>query len=160
MSKRPIDLHDLLRRAGRKEWDALDKMPPQAKKTFAPRVVMRWQSSGRDSPELQLKMTNEFVNRHLDRLNDHPGLQYRLMCLAELPNQSHSWVPAPKLGPRNDKIVMWMWDMYPNHHYDEVDRIVSKMTKEEFMEMVDFMGVSNDDRKEIVAAWKKREAAK
>lgn len=158
MSKKyALDINGLMDAVDRNDYGYLSRQSEDARKAFSPRVALRYTSSASKDTEHYIVTTNAFANRHFDKLNGHPDLQFRLLCMSGSGRvQRHNWLALPKPKAKTDTIFDFLWDCFPKRNQREINLILSTITNDEFIQILDQSGCSEEDHKTILAAWKKR----
>ncbi len=161
MADRKLDIFDLLRATDKNQSDWLSKQPEDARKEFAPLVVLRWAATveGPQEAAYMLWMVNERVNLHLFDLSKHPDLVFRLLASCGLGSaQKHQWIAPHKRKGGANKAFDFLATLHPEANDREVDMLLSKYTKETFTQLVKDCGVQPDAAKELVKAYDKLKA--
>lgn len=133
-----------------------NKLDDDAKKEFAPLVVMRFFSTVAD-PNLvphHLIMTNELVNYGFWELSKYPDLQYQLLAYCGSgTKQRHSWIANPKRS--DSKAAELLSDLMTDIPLDEIELLVKLNTFEELVEMIEMYGLQEKEIKEFKKKLKK-----
>jgi hypothetical protein len=158
--KHKLDIFDTLASIDNRKFEFLNNKPDEIKKEFAPVVVLRWASSvtGPMAP-MVLCMINEYANKDFFEIADHPDLQYRLMAATGLGRPlRHQWIPGTSRKKRSKtKEFLGEWLVAKP---DEIDLIFDKFTEGEFVEFVNGCGLSPEDTKETINAFRKEKKVK
>lgn len=153
-----LDIFDVLNAIDRRDGAFLGRQDEDAKKAFAPRVVLRWAGSvrGREAAAYMTYM-NEVVNVQFDDLNDHPELQFRLMAVCGAGSrQQHDWIPMTKIGKAAPKINAFLLRFWPLASASEIDLLLSKFDSTSFEEFVNGSGCSPEEAKSLIDAFNKK----
>lgn len=156
-----LDLASVLQAIDRRDLSFYSGLSDEEKKAYAPLVLMRYMSSltdqNRNSPYAILA-TNDLVNIGFWNLSKHPELQHMLLCLAGLGGKQYRpWLPI-KRSRKTNKIDSWLFERMPNLNEDELLIFKSNFGIKEWTDFVKSTGASDAEVKELVDAWKKKEA--
>jgi len=95
-----FDLFEALAAIDRKDYGYYDNLTTEQKKKFVPYMLMIWNSCIKGRADLQryyLQSVDYHSNQHLlnENINDHPKLQWLMLCAASpgLGQQFHQWIP-------------------------------------------------------------------
>jgi len=90
-----LDVFDVLKRIGLQDVDYYNSLSAHDKKQFVPFLILQW--LGCSNHQLQTVLTNEYINKYVFSLYDHPELLYYLMLSSSGgPNLRYKWVKRPK----------------------------------------------------------------
>jgi hypothetical protein len=159
MVERKLDIHALLRATDKCDGGWLSRQPPDARKEFAPVVVMRWAATVRNSHEasVMLWLVNERVNVHLFDLYKHPDLVFRLLASCGLGVVlDHQWLAGHKRKAESNKAYAFLAKQYPDANERELKYLMSCHTKLSFSEFLAECGTQPDIAKEIIKAYDKQ----
>lgn len=94
-----LDIWQLLKNIDKKNYDYYDSLTQDQKKAYAPFVAMRWHTGTQD--RRQVLLNNELVNKYVFNIGNHPGLLYRLQCVASQGQpQRYSWLSGSKANKK------------------------------------------------------------
>lgn len=152
-----LDIFDTLNAIDRRKLNWLDDQPEEAKKGFAPPVVLRW-AAGVDgaASERYLLAVNASANMFSkDLWSQYPDLLYRLMAsCGNGMKQRHVWVPFPSKKKNNPgKARDLLERLYPHYNDMEVDLVMSRFTPETFVEFVQGCGLDPSEEKEVLKSY-------
>ena len=101
-----------------------------------------------------LMMVNDIVNVHFNALRKHPELQWRLMQICALgTTQMHPWIkPGKRKGQvkGNAKMVKFYLGLYPHLSDDEVEWVLTNMSKEDKTELLEGAGIEKKKIKDYL----------
>lgn len=143
----------------RRKFDWYSKLSEEEQKSLSMWVLMRYCSStGSKVEEINehyLIMTNELVNVYFNDLRHHPELQMRLMqCVGIGTNQFHPWIKPGKRKKDGNKVNKKLFDLfetrYPHLNDDEIDFLISNLSKDEIKANLTDSGMSDKQIKELM----------
>lgn len=156
--ERKLDIFDVLGAVDRRDLGWLDRQPDDVKKEFAAPVVLRWASTVQgENAEQYLWLINDIANIDFHTLYQHPELQYKLiaMCGAGR-SQRHQWITNAKVTKKSPKVHAFLSQFRPLASAREIDMLISLHTKETFTELVHASGVTPEEAKDLIDAFKKQ----
>lgn len=155
-----LDIFETLSAIDRRKFNWLDEQPEEAKKGFAPPVVLRWAAGIEGSPasaERYLIDVNSRANMFSkDLWAQYPDLLYRLLAsCGKGTKQRHAWVPFPtKKGNNPGKVRDLVERLYPHFNGMEVDLFMAQFTTPEaFVEFVQGCGLDPSEEKEVLKSY-------
>ena len=159
MSKRKLDIFELLRASDKKDLGWLARQPADAQKEFAPLVAMRWAATLPDGPEAlyMLWMINERVNINLFDLYKHPDLAFRLIASCGLgKSKNHVWLAGASVRKAvSNAAAKLVLEWYPDASDREIDILLEQHDRASFSRLVDDCGIQPTDAKEVMRAFDK-----
>lgn len=153
-----LDIFDTLSAIDKRQKNFLSDQPEEARKGFAPPVVLRWAASvdgKKDISEYYLLAINERANTFSkDLWSQHPDLLYRLMASCGLGSkQRHQWIPFPSKSKNISKARDFVGSFYPQYKEYEIDMIMDGFTPETFTEFVYSAGLTPTEEKEVLKSY-------
>lgn len=144
MTVKKLDIFNTLRQIDQKNYLWYDNLADSDQKGFVPLVTNRW-LSGTDSSR-QVVFINEFVNPHIFSLNKHPGLLYKLMCVAADSGrlQRYTWLKTkPKTGskPLSTAVVQEYYNYSVRHAKDSL----RLLTADDVVDLASALGRDKSD---------------
>ena len=139
MNKLPLkDVLAAVDMGGKEIWDELSI---EEKKQVSFYLLNRYVSSqkgDRDSQELAVFKTNEYYNKGFFVLQKHKKLLWQLLCMSGNTGkiQYHEWI-GYKHKKTSNKDQKELEKIYPNMKQDELELMLSLMTKKEFKELLE-----------------------
>lgn len=159
MTERKLDIFQTLAAADMKKYNWLDEQTPEAIKEFSPLVFLRWYSSVASNDDNALYMilyTNTLLNINFWEISKYPDLIYKLASSFGLKKKlRHEWIAMSNKKKKPNKIKDFMFELYPTYGEKEIDIMLSLMSKEEFLELLDDNGCSKEEIKEYAKSFDK-----
>lgn len=135
-----------------------EKLSDDEKKEFSPLIIMRYLSSSENNNNIspyQIKVINEFVNKHFFSISSHHELIYKLMSGISLGKKIfHPWIPMSKKFKHKEKLCKLIILSYPDANDDEIDLILSQLDIENLKDMCVDSGMDDTEIKEIIKLFK------
>jgi hypothetical protein len=157
--ERKLDLfNDVMPAVDKRDIGFLSRQPDDAKKEFAPPVVLRCASivTGPQA-ENYIWLVNELANIDFHVLYQHPDLQYKLIALCGSGKvQRHQWIAPAKVSRSSSKVHAFISEFHPLASDREIDILIDLHTKETFTDFVHQSGVSPEQSKALIDAFKKQ----
>ena len=101
MADHKLDIFKALDELNRGNYSFYENLSDEERKGFAPLITMRW-ASGCNDP-LQIILLNALVNPAVFTLGKHPGLLWKLLCVANTKQpRRYSWLKT-NTGKSNKK---------------------------------------------------------
>lgn len=152
-----LDIFETLRAIDKRDYGFLDRQPEDAKKAFAPRVVMRWASSVNNGPlsEYHIEVINEVVNKNMDALSKHPELQFKLMALCGSGStQRHKWINIAKTKKTDSSdLYDFIEQFHPLASYSELTQVLKMYTEDEFQDFLHLNGMNDKESQHLMDAF-------
>jgi len=142
MNKLPLkDILAAIDMGGKEIWDELSI---EEKKQVSFYLLNRYVSSvkgQRDKAELAVFKTNEYYNKGFFLLQKHKKLLWQLLCMSGNTGkiQYHEWI-GYKHKKTSNKDQKELEKIYPNMKEDELQLMLSLMSKKEFKELLEQHG--------------------
>ena len=156
---RKLDIiHDVMPAVDKRDMGFLERQEPDAKKEFAPPVVLRWASAVRGpQAENYVWLVNEIANVDFHVLHQHPELQYKLIAMCGCgKRQDHQWIPPAKVTRQAPKLHAFLSKYHPLASAKEIDLLINLHTLETFIEFVNGSGADPQESKDLIDAFKKK----
>jgi hypothetical protein len=152
-----LDIFETLAAIDRRDKDFYSTLTEEARKGFAPPVVLRWASAVRDGPnsEHYIWLVNERVNVNFHDIWDHPELQYKLLasCGTGKNERNHQWVAMAGKMKKADKVRTFIGQFWPDANDTELYILLNQFTDESFEDFVLSSGSTPDEIKEVMEAY-------
>jgi hypothetical protein len=159
LSKRKLDIINLLQAVDRCDGDWLQRQPADVRREFAPPVAMRWTATlAKDGDEAayMLWVVNEHVNLHLYDLHKHPDLIFRLLATCGVGSQQkHVWLAPPTRLSKANAAATLVASVFPEASDAEISLLLDQFDRTSFGEFVKGCGVQEKDAKEVMNAYDK-----
>ncbi len=152
---RKLDIFEALRAIDRHDLDWLDHKDEDAKKEFAPPVVLRWASAiegNGQMAEYYLLSVNERANVHGDEvMSQYPDLFYRLIASCGIGSgQRHQWIAGAARKKSSSKTKAFFETQHPMASDQEIDLLISLHTPQSLTDLVRSAGLSPQDEAAIL----------
>lgn len=156
-----LDLTSVLQSLDRQDFGYYERLTEEERKGYVPLVLMRYMSSLADQNRnagYAVIATNDLVNIGFWNLSKHPELQHKLLCLAGIGGKQYRPWLASKRSKRTGKIDEWLSEIFPHLNGDEIDLLKASHDAKSWTEFVKSSGIPDSKVKELVEAWKKKQA--
>ncbi|RYD81402.1 MAG: hypothetical protein EOP84_11050 [Verrucomicrobiaceae bacterium] len=143
-----IDQHD---------YEFLERQSEDARKGFAPPVVLRFAATVRQGvyTDLMLLQVNGRANLDFYDLTAHPELQWRLLASCGLGvGTRHEWIALPATRTKSS-IHGFLWQYWPDASEAEITLLLNQFTRETFIDFTRECGLSPADEKAALDAYDK-----
>ena len=139
MNKLPLkDILAAIDMGAKEIWDELSDDEKKQVSFYLLNRYVSSQKGQRDSQELAVFKTNEYYNKGFFTLSKHKKLLWQLLCIAGNTKkiQYHEWI-GYKHKKTSNKDQKELEKIYPNMKEDELQLMLSLMTKKEFKELLE-----------------------
>lgn len=134
-------------------------LTPEERKSYAPRVLMRYMSSlGDQSPyqSYSIIATNDLVNVGFWQLSKHPELQHLQLCLTGLKRKQYRpWISNKGTSSSTKLIDAFFMELHPGANKDELDILKSSYDLDGFKKLCYSAGKSDQEVKALLEDFKK-----
>ena len=142
MNKLPLkDILAAIDMGAKEIWDELSDDEKKQVSFYLLNRYVSSQKGQRDSQELAVFKTNEYYNKGFFTLSKHKKLLWQLLCIAGNTKkiQYHEWI-GYKHKKTSNKDQKELEKIYPNMKEDELQLMLSLMSKKEFKELLEQHG--------------------
>lgn len=139
MNKLPLkDILAAIDMGAKEVWDELSDDERKQVSFYLLNRYVSSQKGSRDSQELAVFKTNEYYNKNFFTLQKHKKLLWQLLCMSGNTGkiQYHEWI-GYKHKKTSNKDQKELEKIYPNMKEDELQLMLSLMTKKEFKELLE-----------------------
>jgi hypothetical protein len=108
-------------------------------------------TASRDTQELAVVLTNEYVNKNYSAIAKHPQLLWYLLCMTGNSKKNiyfHEWIPPKKKG--ETKILKALSEFFPNMKRDELELLSEITTAQELKDYAKTLGMTDQEIKKLV----------
>lgn len=158
-----LDIMTVLEAADRGVKDFYTNLTEEERKSFAPRVLIRWLSAVSDKSDFKhysILATNDLVNLGLWSLSRHPELIWLLMTVAGTGRkQYHTWIPQSKAASSTPRLDAFIGQHWPHTNATERSMLKNIKTAEEWLELARGSGMDDRSVKELKDELKKVKTA-
>lgn len=139
--QKKLPLKDVLAAIDLNAKDVWDELSDEERKQVSFYLLNRYVSSvksTREKAELAVFKTNEYYNKGFFVLQKHKKLLWQLLCMSGNTGkiQYHEWI-GYKHKKTSNKDQKELEKIYPNMKEDELQLMLSLMTKKEFKELLE-----------------------
>ena len=139
--QKKLPLKDVLAAIDLNAKDVWDELSDEERKQVSFYLLNRYVSSvksTREKAELAVFKTNEYYNKGFFVLQKHKKLLWQLLCMSGNTGkiQNHEWI-GYKHKKTSNKDQKELEKIYPNMKEDELQLMLSLMTKKEFKELLE-----------------------
>lgn len=139
--QKKLPLKDVLAAIDLNAKDVWDELSDEERKQVSFYLLNRYVSSvksTREKAELAVFKTNEYYNKGFFVLQKHKKLLWQLLCISGNTGkiQYHEWI-GYKHKKTSNKDQKELEKIYPNMKEDELQLMLSLMTKKEFKELLE-----------------------
>tara|TARA_B100001248_G_scaffold69790_1_gene49374 strand:+ start:21787 stop:22218 length:432 start_codon:yes stop_codon:yes gene_type:complete len=139
--QKKLPLKDILAAIDLNAKDVWDELSDEERKQVSFYLLNRYVSSvksTREKAELAVFKTNEYYNKGFFVLQKHKKLLWQLLCMSGNTGkiQYHEWI-GYKHKKTSNKDQKELEKIYPNMKEDELQLMLSLMTKKEFKELLE-----------------------
>lgn len=117
------------------------------------RYISSAKSSKREIQEHFVLLVNEFYNKHWNDIKDHPGLQWKLLCMCSYETKKvmfHEWIKLVRKAEGSSKKAKFLMQLYPNMKIDEVEMLAKMTSDKEIKELAKDHGLDDKQIKELL----------
>lgn len=118
------------------------------------RYISNVKSSSRDTKEHFVLTVNEYYNKNWNTIQQHPKLQWMLLCMCNLDGRSifyHEWIGyKKKADSTTDKKIKFLETLYPNYKLDELELLASMYSDAEIKTLAKDLGFDNNQIKKLL----------
>ena len=130
-----VDLFAVLAALDNKDYGFYDKLTDEQKKKIVPFMLTHWMSAIKGNTGLSsyyLMNTDYTANKHFFTVQQHPKLQWLMLCAASpgMGKQFHQWIPSIsqkvaklEVSPKLKDIKDYYKKIYPKADLDDIDAV-------------------------------------
>lgn len=127
-----------------------DSLPESKKKELEKNLwLMMKYCSAVDKPtqaESYLILTHKIVNVNFGKMQDHPGLIWKLMAMCGGGNKQYHYLPDVAKRGKKDRRHEVLMDIFPEYRQDEIELIINTTDRETLIEWCLEYGHENADQ--------------
>ena len=135
LDNQDLNIFDVLAALDKKDYGYYDRLSDDQKKKFAPYIIVQWMSAIKGNAGLSsyyLMNTDYTANKHFFTVQQHPKLQWLMLCAASpgMGKQFHQWIPSIsqkvaklEVSPKLKDIKDYYKKIYPKAASDDIDAV-------------------------------------
>ena len=152
-----LDIFAVLNRINAKDFDAFKNWSEEEQKAFQPFVAMKWML-GTDNSRIVTRL-NTRANPYMFSLGNHKELLYKLLCATtDGKSRRYSWMKMASKAPSANATLEVIKDYYGYSTRHAKDAL-PLLTKDEVLEMAQYLGRESDVMTKIKNEYKARDKA-